>query len=223
MALDVWPEKLRINPLGNKIATLNNPDIVSIKQELIDILLEKDRSQRETNPLDTKAAGGQKIRNLMDLGSPVFQLINERAKALFMHVNQVNTAVVDDCWANVYGDGEYAMPHCHKRCQGSVVFSLLPTPSEIFEEDNMSGQFYIMDPRVPQCCPVQKGYATMFLQPFTNFECVFVTFPGAILHGVTPHSGDVPRITIAWNINEKAIPGEVTHDGVPRTGDITPD
>ena len=34
-------------------------------------------------------------------------------------------------------------------------------------------------------------------------------FPGYILHTVSAYSGVRPRITIAWNINERELPGSL--------------
>lgn len=222
MSIKVWPGDLPLRNLGNRIITLANTDIVSLKQEFIEILLDEEKSERPLNGPNSKAVGGQKLRNLDRLNSSFFELLNERVKALFMYANNVKTAVVDDCWANVFREGEYILPHGHKRCQSAVVFSLLPIAAEVFEQDRSDGQLYIMDPRLASCCPIQKGYPTRINYPLSNHECRFVTFPGFILHGVTPHRGPQPRISISWNINETKLPGEVSHDGVPRATDVTP-
>ena len=222
MTIKVWPGDLPLHDFGHRVITMANTDIVSLKQEFVDILLDKEKSERPINGPNSKAVGGQKLRNLERLNSSFFELLNERAKALFMFANNVTTAVVDDCWANVFTEGEYILPHAHKRCQSAVVFSLVPIAQEVYEQDRTDGQLYIMDPRLPFCCPIQKGYATRVKYPISNNECHFVTFPGFVLHGVTPYRGPLPRISISWNINETKLPGEVTHDGVPRATDKTP-
>ena len=35
-----------------------------------------------------------------------------------------------------------------------------------------------------------------------------VAFPAALVHAVHPHEGARPRITLAWNITEKELPGD---------------
>ena len=50
-----------------------------------------------------------------------------------------------------------------------------------------------------------------FFRPTGNFPALMVVFPSYITYLVSPYHGKRPRISIAWNLNKEAVPGEVWH------------
>ncbi len=209
-----WRDKTEVMRYPGGITTIANPEIDRIKAPFVETLLEKDAVQRAASPLNTLASGGMKIRDLDKLGSPVFELLNARAMALFKLENFAETAVVDDCWANVMHDGEWSFPHSHKRSTASIVYALDPGDEEAQRQEPLNGHLMFSDPRLPQCCPGKPNYVSSFFRPTGNLPAVMVIFPSFVTHMVSPYHGKRPRISIAWNLNQEAIPGEVRHDGV---------
>ena len=191
-----------------------NPELDKIKAPFVEKLLEMDAAQRAEAPPNSLAEGGQKIRDLDKLGSPIFDLINERAKVFFKIEMSAETAVVDDCWANVMHDGEWTIPHSHKRSTASIVYALDPGDEESSKQEPLNGHLMFSDPRLPQCCPGKPNYVSSFFRPTGDMPAMMVIFPSFITHMVSPYHGKRPRISIAWNLNEKAIPGDVQHSGV---------
>ena len=209
----VWPDKTKVTQYPDGVSVIANPDIDRIKGPLVEKLLEKDAVQRVAAPLNSLAEGGQKIRDLEGLDSPVFDLLNERAKVLFKITTGAETAVVDDCWANVMHDGEWTIPHSHKRSTASVVYALDPGDEKASKEEPLNGQLILSDPRLSLCCPGKPNYVGSIFRPTGNEPAMMVIFPSFVTHLVSPYHGDRPRISIAWNLNKDPVPGEVRHDG----------
>ena len=212
-AFQVWPDAAKLHVVAPGFAGMLNPDVVDLKSSMVDHILGAEEAASQIEPPQFLGSGGQKIRNLASFGDPFFELIDKRARLMYMLVFGREDAVVDDCWANIFRDREWANAHSHKRAEAAVVLSLVPTPSDEIEHDFTAGQFYIADPRVKQCCPVDDGYVSDLWMPMHGQDCMLMIFPGIVTHGVHPHQGDSKRITIAWNINAEKLPGEVTHDG----------
>ncbi len=161
-----------------------------------------------------RANGGTKLYMLREWNLPEADFIEERAMTLFRKVTGAPSAAVDASWANVYGYGDYIVPHSHTRAQGSVVYML--DEGEKSEEDPASGLFSIVDPRIASCCRVEKGVMSHALQPPMPAGTMII-FPGQVVHCVNPYTGRTPRITIAWNINVQPVPGDPFKDqGIQR-------
>ena len=154
-----------------------------------------------------------KVRDLDTLDIPFFDLINARAKVFFKLVTGLKTAVIDDCWANVMYQGEWLIPHSHQRSALSVVYSLAPGNGAESSDEPLNGHLMLTDPRLPQCCPVVENFVQSFFRPIGDIPSAMVIFPSILTHMVAPYQGTQPRITIAWNINEKKIPGKLVHVG----------
>ena len=212
MNLPVWQEKTNVTRHDGGVAFIENPELEPLKGPLVDKILRKNKEQRAKEPLKSLAEGGMKVRNLEDLGLPIFDLINARAKVFFKVITGSKTAVVDDCWANVMHQGEWLIPHAHKRSTLSVVYSLEPGNGEEVSDEPLNGHLMLTDPRLPQCCPLEPNLVNGFFRPIGDLPAMMVLFPSYITHMVAPYQGTRPRITIAWNINDKKISGEVTHD-----------
>jgi len=210
----LWRDDTVVSRYPGDISMIENPEIDKIKAPFVDTLLERDAVLRAESPLNSLAEGGQKIRDLDKLGSPIFELINARAMLLFRSEMGAETAVVDDCWANVMHDGEWTFPHSHKRSTASIVYALDPGDEEAGKQEPLNGNLMFSDPRLPQCCPGKPNYVSSFFRPTGDIPAAMVIFPSFITHLVSPYHGKRPRISIAWNLNKEAVPGEVRHDGL---------
>ena len=212
----VWPDEIRLcrfEPVEDRIILIFNPDIHQIQGSLIEKILEKEAVERVRSPQVSRGEGGQKIHDLDQLASPVFELINERAKEMFKRVTGAKSAVVDDCWANAFRDGEYGLPHAHKRSTASIVYALDNGDEEEAQREPMNGALIFSDPRLKSCCPGKPYYVSNAFRPTGVDPAVMVIFPSHLTHQVTPYHGKRPRISIAWNLNAAAVPGELRHDG----------
>ncbi len=203
--LSVWPE-------GQEVATRGDPTIhLAVFQDAPvyhDALVEGILAQ-ETDPAYAKeyfrAAGGTKVYHVEQWGFPAAMLIHARALAFFRRVLRQSDAVVDLSWANVYRAGDYALAHGHTRSTASVVYFL--DAGEPDPEDEASGRFCFIDPRLACCCQEQQGImSSPYLPPMNNGTMIL--FPSTLVHCVNPYNGTGrPRITLSWNINPQAVPG----------------
>ena len=175
-------------------------------------ILRVEADERVTHPQSSKCEGGQKVRDLYGLGLPVFTLLNARARKLFSLVAR-REGFIDDCWANVFRDGEYAVPHSHKRAAASVVYALDPGDEEAAAADAMNGVLMFADPRIEACCQHKPHYVSTPAVPPMGPGSMII-FPAHFTHLVTPYWGRRPRISIAWNINSDSVEGDLRHDGV---------
>jgi len=210
----VWRDNTEVTRYPGGFSLIANPEIDAIKAPFVETLVARDAVQRVESPLKSLAEGGLKIRDLDKLGSPIFELINARAMVLFKLATGAKTAVVDDCWANVVRDGEWTVPHCHKRSTASVVYALDPGDEEASKREPMNGHLMFSDPRLSLCCPGKPDHVSSFFRPTGDIPGLMVLFPSYLTHMVSPYHGRRPRISIAWNLNQEAVPGEVRHDGV---------
>ncbi|MCH8095921.1 MAG: hypothetical protein IID53_02420 [Proteobacteria bacterium] len=209
----VWPESLELFRFDKDVFFTINSDLVELQQPLIDAILEAESKKLDPEDRQSPGQGGNKVRDLHSLGVPFFDLLNERARRLFMHVTGNKTAVVDDCWANVYRDGYYAMPHSHKRSIASIVFALDNGYEDDAKDDVLNGVLSFADPRMPRCCPGKPGYVSAHVIVRREPPGRMIIFPSHYTHLVTPYHGRRPRISIAWNLNPHKVAGEVVHDG----------
>ena len=207
----VWVDNTKMTSHDGGVYIIENPELESFKDPLVKRILKKDKEQRAQQPLNSLANGGMKVRDLDTFDIPFFDLINARAKVFFKLVTGLKTAVVDDCWANVMYQGEWLIPHSHQRSSLSVVYSLDPGNGIEVSDEPLNGHLMLTDPRLSQCCPVAENYVQSFFRPIGDIPSAMVIFPSILTHMVAPYQGTRPRITLAWNINDTQIPGEVTH------------
>ena len=152
----------------------------------------------------SRSLGGTKLYNVEHWELPEARLISARAQAFFRRALGREQAAIDIGWANVYGRGDYIMPHSHTRAFASLVYCLEPGDED--PEDDNAGRFCFVDPRFADCCQIEPGRMTNPLKP-SFAPGTMLMFPGEMVHFVGPYNGDRPRITIAWNINAEAIEG----------------
>ena len=103
----------------------------------------------------------------------------------------------DDCWASVYRDGQYCLPHSHLRSNVSIVYLL--DEGDPDPDDPMAGKLVFADPRIPHCCPQEPGRVTGLLAPDMRAGTMIV-FASDYVHAVGPYRGTRPRMTMSWNV-----------------------
>ncbi len=209
----VWPKNINIFKFDKDVFFTINSDLVELQQPLIDAILQAEFNKLDPDDRQSPGQGGNKVRDLHSLGVPFFDLLNERARRLCMHVTGNKTVVVDDCWANVYRDGFYAMPHSHKRSVASIVFALDNGDEEDAKNDVLNGVLMFADPRMPRCCPGKAGFVSAPAIVTREPSGRMIIFPSHYTHQVTPYHGRRPRISISWNLSPHKVAGEVVHDG----------
>ena len=132
-------------------------------------------------------------------------LIHGRALSFAHRVLSHNDVYTDDCWANVYRDGQYCMPHSHLRSNVSIVYLL--DPGEADPDDPVAGKLVFADPRIPYCCPHEPGRVTGLLVPEMRAGTMII-FASDYLHSVNPYRGARPRISMSWNVTIEWLPGQ---------------
>ena len=202
----VWPEGQEVRALDDEGLVLRtdfaDAGIVNvglraeIERRLIDPSISQQRNQ---------ALGGNKLYRVENWDAPAAKILNARACILFKHALQRENAVIDMAWANIYGQGDYIMAHSHIRSVGSVVYMM--DEGDKCKDDPLSGLFGIIDPRYKPCCKIAANYMTNPFCPKLTAGSMIV-FPSSLVHSVNPYSGERPRITFSWNINEKKLEGD---------------
>jgi hypothetical protein len=204
--LAVWPAGQRVDALpgARSFALTRFPDTDAYHPALIAQLTRLARDPAVAVQ-QARAIGGTKIYHIHQRQSPELAFICTRAAAMFRRVLGVDAAVIDMSWANIYGNGDYSLPHSHLRAQASVVYCVDagdPDPT-----DPWSGQFCFVDPRLASCCQTEVGHMTHPVMPRLSAGTMLI-FPGLAVHCVGAYGGTRPRVTLSWNINTMALPGE---------------
>ena len=104
-----------------------------------------------------------KVRRPDRWGHAAADLIHGRALALAHRVLSQHDVYTDDCWASVYRDGQYCLPHSHLRSNVSIVYLLDAGRSRSGRPDG--GKLVFADPRIPHCCQQEPGRVTSLLTP----------------------------------------------------------
>lgn len=200
--LEVWPEDLTPASWGgsDKLWQIGFPDAEKFHAGLIEYLAARATEEREES-WGGRSACGTKIYFMEDWQRPEADFLTERAKNLFCRVLDCSEAHVDLSWASVYQRGDFCPPHSHLRAMASLVYMLAPGDSD----DPESGRFWIVDPRLGECCGQQAGCMTTPLSPELRPGALLM-FPGEMLHEVWPYRGEQPRITLSWNIAREPLP-----------------
>jgi hypothetical protein len=204
--VDVWPNGQQVVPYptpDTNIRIAPYRDVEAVNAALATKMLELESNPRFTRE-HQRGGCGNKIDHIHRWNIPEADLIHARALTLFTRTLGCPQATVDCCWGNIYRAGDYCMPHSHVRSTASLVYMV-----DIGESDPghpLSGKVYFADPRLKVTCDVEPDRMTRILIP--DMKAGFmVIFPGAVVHGVNPYTGQRSRITLSWNINPEAIPG----------------
>lgn len=202
--LDVWPKATRINEwIEPTVKIVQFPDTEQIRPGLLARTLELEYDKTLSQAIDS-VAGCRKIYHLDRWNCPEADLIDARAKAVFKRVVGAETAAVDLSWANIYRQGDYCLPHGHVRAMAAVVYFLeLGT-----EHQNGAGhgKFCFADPRLRVCCQREAHAMTTPCGPIVS-NGTMIIFPGKLVHFVDAYQDPETRISLSWNINLAAIPG----------------
>jgi len=201
---EVWPKTAHIEDwVEPTVKVVQFPDTEHIRRGLVARALELEYDEALSQAIDG-IAGCRKIYHLDRWKCPEADLIDARAKALFKRVVEVETAAVDLSWANIYRQGDYCLPHGHVRAMAAVVYFL-----ELGNESRNGpghGQFCFADPRLKVCCQREAHAMTTPCGP-TASNGTMIIFPGKLVHFVDTYRDPETRITLSWNINTTAIPG----------------
>ena len=203
--LAVWPEHQRIEPLSAPLTAITQfDDHARYHAELSATILDMERDPAYRMWI-FKGGCGMKVRRPDRWKRPAADLIHGRALSFAHRVLSRHDVYTDDCWANVYRDGQYCMPHSHLRSNVSLVY--LVDPGEPDPDDAMAGKLVFADPRIPRCCPHEPGRVTGLLVPDMR-EGTMIVFASDYLHSVNPYRGPRPRISMSWNLTVTRLPGE---------------
>jgi hypothetical protein len=197
----VWPEDVRLKQAGDpSIVTAHFADAPSWHPRLIAQLLALARDPSFGRRY--QGCRGIKIDAIHRIDCAELRLVTARAEGLFRRVLGAADAIVDAAWANIYGRGDYCMPHSHMRATASLVYCV--DPGEDDPDDPVSGRLFIADPRIAACCRPVPHYMTSPLVPRMR-PGTFIIFPAQIVHAVNPYNGERPRITLSWNIGPQPV------------------
>lgn len=211
---ELWPAATQAQYWWDQgIAVAQFPDIDGFHPALIERVLELESDQKLSYDFSGRV-GGSKIFNLEQWDCPEADLIHYRALSMFCRITSSLTAVADSNWATTYRRGQYCMPHSHRRAVVSIVYLLNVGQCS----KDTGGDFRLADPRVDLCCRETRGCVT---SPWTpgSVDGTMILFPARTVHFVEPYWGDEPRISLAWNVNAKAIeePDTVLQDAKQAT------
>ncbi|MDH5517968.1 MAG: 2OG-Fe(II) oxygenase family protein [Gammaproteobacteria bacterium] len=173
---------------------INWNDMDEFNPRIASRMLELENDQKFTHLMPN---AGPKIRDIHKWGIPEAELIHERAMELFSQATGNPRPTVDVAWGNINRHNQYLNPHSHTNCIGSVVYCVDTGDQD--PDNELSGRFVIVDPRVEECCPLEPGRVTLELTPDMK-PGTMIVFPSDIVHFVHPYTGHKPRMTIAWNL-----------------------
>jgi hypothetical protein len=202
--LAMWPDGQRIDALSAPLTAITEfDDCARYHFELKSTILEMEEDPAYRHWI-FKGGCGVKVRRPDLWKRAASDLIHGRALSFAHRVLSKNDVFSDACWANVYRDGQYCMPHSHLRANVSIVY--LVDPGEPDPDDPMAGKLVFADPRIPYCCPNEPGRVTGLMVPEMR-EGTMVVFASDYLHSVNPYRGARPRISMSWNVTIKRLPG----------------
>ena len=214
-ARPVWPsdQRLMARDGGNTIFRTVFSDTgayhAALAAHILGLAAQPDKAGQYSRSL-----GGTKLYDVQDWTLPEARLLNARALAFYRAALGRTGGVIDIGWANVYGRGDYIVPHSHTRAVASVVYCL--EEGETAGDDENAGRFSFVDPRFAACCQIEPGRMTNPLKPELKAGTMLL-FPGEMVHFVNPYDGDKPRITIAWNVNDTALDGSALEPFLPKS------
>jgi hypothetical protein len=202
--LPLWPDGQAIEALSAPLmASTHFADHPRYHPELTAAILEMERSPAFRDWI-FKGGCGMKVRRPDRWRHAAADLIHGRALAFAHRVLSQHDVYTDDCWASVYRDGQYCLPHSHLRSNVSIVYLL--DEGDPDPDDPMAGQLVFADPRIPRCCQQEPGRVTSLLKPGMT-PGTMIVFASDYVHAVGPYRGDRPRMTMSWNVTIERLPG----------------
>ena len=202
--IPLWPDGQRIDALSAPLmASTHFADHPRYHAALAATILEMEQSPAYRDWI-FKGGCGMKVRRPDRWGNPAADLIHGRALAFAHRVLSQHDVYTDDCWASVYRDGQYCLPHSHLRSNVSIVYLL--DEGDPDPDDPMAGQLVFADPRIPHCCQQERGRVTSLLKPEMT-PGTMIVFASDYVHTVGPYRGHRPRMTMSWNVTIKRLAG----------------
>jgi hypothetical protein len=212
-ALPSWPAGQQIRQQGQARTVLATrfEDWERYHRELVEAILGLARDQRFACRY-IAAFGGIKVETPERWSVAAADLVCRRAMAFCAAALDVPGPRPFESWANVYGAGDYAMPHSHPEAGASLLYVVdtgvgaAEAAAASSASDPLGGMFAIVDPRYPPCCERERGFLTNPVMP-KLVPGMMLLFPGWLVHAVNPHRGTRPRITMTWNVRLDQLPG----------------
>lgn len=202
--IPLWPEGQRIKALTAPLmASTRFADHSLYHAELTATIFEMEQSPAFRDWI-FKGGCGTKVRRPDRWGHVAADLIHGRALAFAHRVLSQHDVYTDDCWASVYRDGQYCLPHSHLRSNVSIVYLL--DEGDPDPDDPMAGKLVFADPRIPHCCQQEQGRVTSLLSPEMT-PGTMIVFASDYVHTVGPYGGQRPRMTMSWNITLEPLAG----------------
>jgi hypothetical protein len=187
-------------------------DMLPFHEGLIEYLIACEAEKLAAGVKESGAAGGIKVYHIDSWPVPGARLLDERAQAFYREIVGQTTSAVDLSWGNVYRDGDYILPHAHRRAQGSVVYML--SLGDRDQEDPLNGRFGFADPRLPMCCREDPEILSSPHFPRLRPGSMII-FPSTVVHFATPYRGTrLPRITLSWNLNKAPLASRPDDDAI---------
>jgi len=133
---------------------------------------------------------------------------DEHKNYILFHVNEIFNDLLDhkvtlgNMWININKKYDFNWPHIHPECVYSGVF-WIKCPKD-------GGNLRFTSPQNYNTWAQYKGYKKEFVDNYflsdnweydcTKMEGKILTFPGSLMHCVTPNQSDEDRISIAFNL-----------------------
>lgn len=201
----VWPDGQHVEALSAPLMAMTHfDDCGSYHGDLAATILAMERDPAWRDWI-FKGGCGMKVRRPDRWGHAAAELIHGRALCLAHRVLSHHDVYTDDCWASVYRDGQYCLPHSHLRSNVSIVYLL--DEGDPDPDDAMAGKLAFADPRIPYCCPHEPGRVTGLLSPAMRAGTMIV-FASDYVHTVGPYRGGRPRMTMSWNVTIEPLAGD---------------
>ena len=184
---------------SSPIGRINLPEVAQRADEISSKAVEL---SKESESLHRSNQGGWHSNSLLDSNEPIFQFVADQVKAGVKSVlrNIVGEEKSDKVsfsklWVNVNEFGSWNTPHDHTTTWSGVLYvnGLIDRAPGGYN----TGALTFWNPIAGVA---QRGFpANVEISPAPGD---LLLFPGYLLHGVAPHSGDSPRITFAFDFDQ---------------------
>lgn len=129
--------------------------------------------------------------------SPACHALGEVFVEAILNVGRASQGIFLAAWANVLRRGDYFTPHTHPDATWSGVLYVDAGDSS----EGSGGFISFRDPRggagmVPSLLRPEDAAGTIHHYPRTG---ELLVFPAWLIHWVVPYTGDLPRISVAFN------------------------
>jgi len=193
---------------GTPFVSVDWPDVEDMNEQLFDLVMAEEQSDRQGRGIRSNAGGWQSRGNLLLRPEPcIVQLKQMMEHAVFellaalvrKESGERQFTLMFDSWANVCRSGNYNVVHSHPNAMWSIVYYV--SSGEPDESIPYSGLLELLDPREATTyiqVPNTILDARMFVH---NRPGRMVIFPSWMKHMVHPFVGSGVRVSIACNVN----------------------